>query len=61
MRNRSGAHLLIRDLGRLALFHWIESFYNSRRRHSTLGQKSPENYEKIMIKTDNTAALAVST
>jgi putative transposase len=50
-----------RDQARLALFHWIESFYNSRRRHSTLGQKSPGNYEKIMTKTDNTAALAVST
>jgi hypothetical protein len=31
---------------RLALFRWIEGFYNSRRRHSTLGQRSPQRYEE---------------
>jgi putative transposase len=35
-----------RDQARLALFHWIEAFYNSRRRHSTLGQRSPDRFEK---------------
>ncbi len=35
-----------RDQARLALFHWIEGFYNSRRRHSTLGQRSPDKYEE---------------
>jgi putative transposase len=30
-----------RDQARLELVHWIEGFYNSRRRHSTLGQRSP--------------------
>ena len=37
-----------RDQGRLALFHWIEGFYNSRRRHSTLGQRSPDRFEETM-------------
>ena len=36
-----------RDEARLALFHWIEGFYNSRRRHSTLGQRSPDRFEEI--------------
>jgi len=48
-----------RDQARLALFQWIESFYNSRRRHSALGYLSPEKYEQMMIKTDNTSAAAV--
>jgi putative transposase len=37
-----------RDQARLALFHWIEGFYNSRRRHSTLGQRSPDRFEEAM-------------
>jgi putative transposase len=48
-----------RDHARLALFRWIEGFYNARRRHSTLGYLSPDKYEQIMIKTDNTTAVAV--
>jgi putative transposase len=48
-----------RDQARLALFQWIEGFYNSRRRHSTLGQRSPDKYEEIMNKSDNTTAVAV--
>ena len=31
-----------RDQARLTLFHWFEGFYNTRRRHSTLGQRSPQ-------------------
>ena len=38
----------LRDQARLALFHWIEGFYNSRRRHSTLGHNSPDRFEEAM-------------
>jgi putative transposase len=27
------------------MFHWIETFYNPTRRHSTLGYLSPVDYE----------------
>jgi transposase InsO family protein len=30
---------------RAAVFHWIESWYNRRRRHSSLGYLSPLEYE----------------
>jgi putative transposase len=42
--------LRTRDQARLVIFEWIEGFYNSRRRHSTLGQRSPDRFEKIMTK-----------
>ena len=31
---------------RLALFSWIEGWYNPRRRHSALGQRSPVHFER---------------
>ena len=31
----------------MAIFDYIEAFYNPRRRHSSLGQLSPANYEKM--------------
>jgi putative transposase len=34
------------DEARAALFHYIEGFYNRRRRHSALGFMSPEEYER---------------
>jgi putative transposase len=34
---------------RLALFEYIEAFYNRQRRHSTLGYLSPEQYENISL------------
>lgn len=35
-----------RDEGRADIFDYIEAFYNSRRRHSTLGQVSPTEFEQ---------------
>lgn len=34
-----------RDAARADIFDYIEAFYNSRRRHSTLGQISPMEFE----------------
>ena len=31
---------------KMALFDYIEVFYNQRRRHSTIGQISPAEYER---------------
>ena len=36
---------------RQAVFDFIETFYNRRRRHSTLGYLSPAEYEKITTET----------
>jgi len=36
-----------RDETRVALFDYIESFYNRHRRHSALGYLSPEAYEQL--------------
>jgi putative transposase len=35
-----------RTEARVAIFDYIESFYNPRRRHSTLGQLSPIDYDR---------------
>ena len=37
-----------RDQARLAVFDYIETFYNPRRRHSSLGYLSPDEYEKMI-------------
>ena len=31
---------------RMAIFSWLESWYNPYRRHSSLGYRSPDNYER---------------
>lgn len=36
-------------LAKMALFDYIEVFYNQRRRHSTLGQISPAAYERRLV------------
>ena len=37
-----------REQARLAIFDYVEGFYNRTRMHSTLGYRSPEQYEKLM-------------
>jgi len=36
---------------RLSIFEYIEVFYNRQRRHSGLGYRSPEQYEKLLNET----------
>lgn len=36
-----------REEARGSVFEWIESFYNRERLHSTLGNRSPEEYERL--------------
>src|SRR5215218_7354240 len=47
-----------RDQARLAVFSYIETFYNPRRRHSALGYHSPIEYENMTQETSATAAAA---
>jgi putative transposase len=46
-----------RDQARLAIFRYIESFYNPLRRHSSLEMLSPNDYEARYWQ-DNAAAAA---
>jgi putative transposase len=41
----SRVHYATRDEAREALFEWIEVFYNRQRLHSSLGYRSPADYE----------------
>ena len=36
-----------RDQARQQIFEYIESYYNGIRRHSTLGYKTPAQYERL--------------
>jgi transposase InsO family protein len=36
-----------REEAKASIFEYIEIFYNSQRRHSTLGFKSPTEYESL--------------
>ncbi len=40
-----------REAARLAVFTYIETFYNPRRRHSSLGYVSPDEYERMINKS----------
>ncbi len=39
-----------REAARVAIFEYIEGFYNRTRRHSSLGYESPADYEKATMK-----------
>lgn len=39
-----------RQMARTAIFEYIEGFYNTRRRHSALGNLSPREYEEARLK-----------
>ena len=36
---------------RLSIFEYVEVFYNRQRRHSALGYRSPEQYERLLTET----------
>jgi putative transposase len=38
-----------REVARIAIFDYIEGFYNRGRRHSSLGYLSPDDYEQATI------------
>jgi putative transposase len=42
-------HFRNQDEARLALFRYIEGWYNPHRRHSALGLISPMTYERVML------------
>ncbi|MGA3209301.1 MAG: IS3 family transposase, partial [Syntrophales bacterium] len=33
---------------RLSVFEYVEMFYNRQRRHSSLGYRSPQQYERLL-------------
>jgi len=39
-----------RQIARTAIFEYIEGFYNTRRRHSALGNVSPREYEEVSLR-----------
>jgi putative transposase len=45
-----------RDDARLAVFSYIEGFYNPHRRHSALGYRSPADYERMWHENRHAAA-----
>ena len=50
-----------RTAARLALFDYIEGFYNSHRRHSALGYLSPAEFERRWWQRHDAVQAAVST
>ncbi len=52
--HQPGGRFTTRRAAKLAVFYYLETFYNPRRRHSTLGQIAPATFEARH--TLNTAA-----
>jgi len=44
----NGKHFATRDEVALAVFHYVEAWYNPRRRHTRLGMLSPLDYERSL-------------
>jgi putative transposase len=40
---------------KMAVFEWIEGWYNPHRRHSSLGYRSPVNYERAYQRSNDSA------
>lgn len=40
---------------KMAVFEWIEGWYNPHRRHSSLGYRSPVNYERAHLRSNQSA------
>jgi transposase InsO family protein len=40
---------------RTAIFEYIEGYYNTKRRHSALGYRSPEEFEEVRLQKDDAA------
>ena len=49
VKHKLGEHFDSCGDAKMALFDYIEVFYNQRRRHSTLGQISPAEFERRMM------------
>jgi len=45
------------EQAKLSIFEWIESWHNRQRRHSALGYKTIEEFEKINSNFKNVASL----
>jgi transposase InsO family protein len=45
-----------RDTARMAVFDYIEGFYNTRRIHSSIGNVSPADYERAIVAGEVRAA-----
>ena len=43
-----GEHYRTRLEARLSVFEYVEMFYNRQRRHSSLGYRSPQQYERLL-------------
>lgn len=50
-----------RDEARLAVFRYIEGFYNPKRRYSALGYKNPAEYERMLTETEEAAEMTAAT